>query len=441
MQQHSAADRALPRKIEKLVPDSAFYARLLDSERRIDALLMRKRLEIQATLAKPLRAHGTLRLYISNYAADQPSSSASAAAVPPSSPTSQQQQQTRVPNWTLRIEGRLLDSSLHPTTYVSSTSGHTRTSAGGALPSGTPTSAHPTPAHRFSHFVKQIAVELDRDPAQYRDSNIAEYTRLSATTAAAGTAGAAADFDGFEVKRAGDKDVKAKITLRFDCAPEKFKMSPELARILGFDPTGSKFAPSQLVSKADVVVGVWDYIKANNLLDQSDKRLVNCDAALKQLLGNDVVDFPNVPDLVTRHLYPPDPIVLHYTIRVDQEYTTAHYVYDVEVEWDDLPAKAQLHALASGSEHAREISDLDAQISAAIVALNNHRLKRDFMLSFARDPVVFLTKYLDSQARDMSTLMAGNMVSRSDARSAEFFQQEWMKDAVGKYLLARGGRA
>lgn len=68
---------------------------------------MRKRLDIQEAVGKPAKTMRTLRIFVSNTAADQP----------------MQQQQNDMdedaidlnggsaPSWTLRIEGRLLDVS------------------------------------------------------------------------------------------------------------------------------------------------------------------------------------------------------------------------------------------------------------------------------------------------------------------------------------------
>lgn len=76
---------------------------------------MRKRLDIQEAVGKPAKTLRTLRIFVSNTAADQP----------------MQQQQNDMdedaidlssgsaPSWTLRIEGRLLDVSTYIATVPS----------------------------------------------------------------------------------------------------------------------------------------------------------------------------------------------------------------------------------------------------------------------------------------------------------------------------------
>ncbi|KAI9189783.1 SWI/SNF and RSC complex subunit Ssr3 [Blastocladiella emersonii ATCC 22665] len=391
-----ALERNLPKKVEQIVPESEYYKRLQEAERKIDAVIQRKRLEIQDALAKPIKTRGTLRIFISNYAADQHLGAAEMA-------------EGRVPNWTLRIEGRLIDVQSATTTRSKS--------------------AAAPPPRKFTHFVKHIVVEVERDPHLYNESNIVEFLKPDKLDA---------EFDGFEVKRRGDTDVAVKITMRMDYGPDKFKVSDDLAKVIQFDVGGpNKVGLRQLRTKSQILLGVWQYIKHHNLLDADDKRIVNCDAHLKQIFNTNQILFPQIPDLITRHIFPPDPIVLHYVVKVDQEFTAAQHVYDVEVELDDVQTKSKLHAILTATDNQREIAELDAQISAAIVSLNNHRLKRDFMLAFAKDPVGFLNRFVESQSRDLQIILAGTSVNRSDARRADFYRQPWVRDAIVKYLASK----
>ncbi|KNE56504.1 hypothetical protein AMAG_02306 [Allomyces macrogynus ATCC 38327] len=376
-------ERNLPPKIENVVPEAALYKRMQETERKMDAIIMRKQVEIQDALAKPIKTRATLRIFVSNYAADQHHME----------PTYLLTGGDVVPNWTLRIEGRIIEAAA--------------------------TLAPTAPPRKFSHFVQQILVEMDRDPMAYAgEPNVAEYHKNDANPS---------EFDGFEVKRRGDMDVKVKIVIRLDYGQDKFKLSKELARVLGFD----------LMSKSEVVLGLWQYIKQQKLLDQDDKRVVNCDDSLRQIFGSNQVLFPQIPDLITRCLLPPDPIVINYVVKVDQDFTASQYAYDVQVDIDDLTTRTKLQSILAATDATREIADLDDQISAAITTLNNHRLKRDFLAAFAKDPLVFVNRYLESQNRDLEVILGTNAVNREEARRAEFYQQHWVRDAVVKYLTAK----
>ena len=52
------------------------------------------------------------------------------------------------------------------------------------------------------------------------------------------------------------------------------------------------------------------YIKSNRLQDAEDRRIVVCDDRLKQIFGMPKIMFPNLPELLSRHLFPADPVVL-----------------------------------------------------------------------------------------------------------------------------------
>ena len=57
--------------------------------------------------------------------------------------------------------------------------------------------------------------------------------------------------DGFEIKRKGDSNVKCKIFLNFDQQPRKYKLSEELADLLGVREE----------TKSGIIMGLWQYIK------------------------------------------------------------------------------------------------------------------------------------------------------------------------------------
>ena len=70
-------------------------------------------------------------------------------------------------------------------------------------------------------------------------------------------------------------------------------VSPELAAVIGAGP----------MPRSEVVKKLWVYIKKNNLQDQSNKRNINADAALKSVFGGKaVVNMFEMTKLVSKHL-------------------------------------------------------------------------------------------------------------------------------------------
>lgn len=69
--------------------------------------------------------------------------------------------------------------------------------------------------------------------------------------------------------------------------------SKELAAIVGSDP----------LTRGEVTKRVWDYIKANNLQDEKNRRNINADAKLKPIFGGKAqVSMFEMTKLVNGHL-------------------------------------------------------------------------------------------------------------------------------------------
>ena len=90
------SDKILPQKVRDLVPESQAYMDLLAFERKLDFTIMRKRLDIQEALKRPMKQKRKLRIFISN-------------TFYPGKPEGDQNEEPSVPSWELRVEGRLLE--------------------------------------------------------------------------------------------------------------------------------------------------------------------------------------------------------------------------------------------------------------------------------------------------------------------------------------------
>lgn len=72
---------------------------LLAFERKLDATIIRKRLDIQEALKRPMKQKRKLRIFISN------------TFYPPKLASEGEGQEGSVASWELRVEGRLLDDT------------------------------------------------------------------------------------------------------------------------------------------------------------------------------------------------------------------------------------------------------------------------------------------------------------------------------------------
>uniref|UniRef100_A0A672S2N4 SWI/SNF-related matrix-associated actin-dependent regulator of chromatin subfamily D member 3 n=1 Tax=Sinocyclocheilus grahami TaxID=75366 RepID=A0A672S2N4_SINGR len=171
------ADKILPQRIRELVPESQAYMDLLAFERKLDQTIMRKRVDIQEALKRPMKQKRKLRLYISN-------------TFNPAKPDAEDSEGS-IACWELRVEGKLLDDP-------------------GKM------------KRKFSSFFKSLVIELDKD-LYGPDNHLVEWHRTPTTQ----------ETDGFQVKRPGDVNVRCTLLLMLDYQPPQFKLDPRLARLLG----------------------------------------------------------------------------------------------------------------------------------------------------------------------------------------------------------------
>ena len=70
-------------------------------------------------------------------------------------------------------------------------------------------------------------------------------------------------------------------------------VSPELAKIIGNEP----------MPRTQIIKKIWDYIKANNLQDQENKRMINGDEQLKVVFaGKDQISMFELAKVVNNHV-------------------------------------------------------------------------------------------------------------------------------------------
>ena len=152
-----ASDLVISQKLRELVPESQAYMDLLSFERKLDATIIRKRLDIQEVLKKPMKTKRKLRIFITNTSYTNPAGKDNM----PSTTTNSEECQT---TWELKIEGRLLDE-------------------GQSKPDSR------APKRKFSSFFKSLIIELDKE-MYGPDSNFVEWHRSPTTQ----------ETDGFQVR-------------------------------------------------------------------------------------------------------------------------------------------------------------------------------------------------------------------------------------------------
>ncbi|XP_050441009.1 brahma-associated protein of 60 kDa [Adelges cooleyi] len=367
------ADKILPQKVRDLVPESQAYMDLLAFERKLDSTIMRKRLDIQEALKRPMKQKRKLRIFISNtfYPAKEPG----------------ENEEGSVASWELRVEGRLLEDSKNEPNKIK---------------------------RKFSSFFKSLVIELDKD-LYGPDNHLVEWHRTATTQ----------ETDGFQVKRPGDKNVRCTILLLLDYQPLQFKLDQRLARLLGVHTQ----------TRPVIISALWQFIKTHKLQDSHEKEYINCDKYLEQIFNCTRMKFAEVPQRLNTLLHPPDPIVINHIISVEGVEQKQTACYDIDVEVDDT-LKAQMNNFLLSTASQQEIQSLDNKIHETVETINQLKTNREFFLSFAKDPQQFIYKWIISQTRDLKTMtdVVGNP---EEERRAEFYYQPWTQEAVNRYFYSK----
>lgn len=370
------ADKILPQRVRDLVPESAAYMDLLSFERKLDATIMRKRLDILEGLKRPLKVKKKLRVFISN-------------TFYPSKAETEDGTES-VASWELRVEGRLLEENVKSSDQTKAMK------------------------RKFSSFFKSLVIELDKD-LYGPDNHLVEWHRTPQTQ----------ETDGFQVKRPGDQNVKCTVLLMLDYQPMQFKLDPRLARLLGIHTQ----------TRPVIINALWQYIKTHKLQDAHEREFINCDKYLEQIFDTPRIKFSEMPQRLHTLLMPPDPIVINHLISVDASDAKKTACYDIDVEIDDN-LKQQMNNFLLSTQSQAEISSLDNKIHETVETINQLKTSRDFLLGFARDPQGFIDSWLVSQSRDLK-IMTDVVGNPEEARYTEFYYEPWMQEAVLRYFYGK----
>jgi len=384
-------DKIIPQKVRDLVPDSQSYMDLLAFERKLDATIMRKRLDIQEALKRPIKIKKKLRVFITNQYYPGKQSSLQ------HQDNDNNNDEDCVPQWELKIEGRILD-----TDSVSSTANPT--------PPQTTVKLKPK---KFSSFFKSLVIELDKD-LYGPDNHLVEWHRTAQT----------AETDGFQVKRHGDQTLKCTILMLLDYQPPQFKLDPRLAKLLSI----------HTATRPVIIQSLWQYIKVHKLQDNQEKEFINLDKYLQQIFDCERIRFSDIPNKLNMHCMPPDPIVINHMINIESNEPKRMSIYDIDVDVDD-PIRDQMKNFltASQNQSLAEVAQLDSKIHEQIEQINQLRLSREFFMSFSEDPQDFINKWLVSQSNDIKSMLDLNG-NPEEERRAQFYHESWTDEAVCRYF-------
>lgn len=423
-----------------LARESPSYKKLVEMEERLDLAIMRKQQDIKETLKSQFYSESRVfRLYIFNTYRPQSTGTGTAGE--------------DIPSWSLRIQGQLLPKEEkfkdgQPVAPLGS-GANTNAAAGGsdlqkaaataqAIPG---VSAHEPsaqdgrsaapesnsvltgPPPKCSDIFKRIVIELDKD--LYPENNLIEWKRHDGS----------ASSDGFEISRAGSKEFTAKIFLYVDHKPEQFRLSWALSRLIGV----------RTDTRNGIFSGVWQYVKRMRLQCVDDRTAIRLDAGLKSLLGPanqnvEVLKLQQLFAIVKSHMGPAEPMIIEYQVKLSGDVVDNQDCYDIQVKVQDMTLlesarKAGVFGLSLSK--SEEFQALTEKHMVALEKVAHHKKRRVFFEGFCNNPVQFINHLILSQTRDLKVLGGGTGRNPEEERRSSFYQQQWVHEAVPRYLLRK----
>ncbi|KAK8134066.1 hypothetical protein PG984_006078 [Apiospora sp. TS-2023a] len=415
-------DKNLPDNIDECTIGEmgAKYRELRDFERRLDATMTRKRLDIVDSVNRSVKRWKTLRVWVSNTAEDQQWQN-NDLNVPAFDFSSNLE-----PTYRIKIEGRLLDDDDDlDKEDAGEEEDEDKMDEDGADAKSKATKA---PKYRFSHFFKALTVDF---PANRKGIDQSMEWKKPERTGPSTNLPASADFDELIFKRSGDEDMHIVINLTRHEDPERYAVEPALADIV--DKTEA--------TRQEVVMAVWDYIKFMGLQEDEEKRNFRCDDLLKKAFNIETGSIPLLYNYITPQLKPLPAVKLPYTIRVDEEFhkDPKPTVYDIRVAVDD-PLKEKMVTFLNNPGYAsmlKEVALLDDQLATIVQAVHVSKSKHAFLSSLSEDPATFVKDWLSSQKRDLDIIMGESIRGSGEHATTG---DEWRmggKDSVWNTINAK----
>lgn len=272
-------DRNLPDGIDDIVIGDGVqrYKAMRELERRLDALMMRKRLDVQDSVYRDAKQHGTLRLWISNTVSNQAwqYDAMDAGAFDFNSGIE--------PTFRVKIEGRLLDDVANSDAQDEKEEKGNASATEATIDDGeratkrqkmSPQPSSSTNRKKLSHFFRSIAIDFDR-PAKFQPDGYTriEWHRPEMPPASNIEPPREADFDRLEFERKADENINVTINLVKSEHPEQYRLARPLAELLDMEEA----------DRDTVLMGIWDYIKLAHVRMDEDKRHIYCDQRLQEV--------------------------------------------------------------------------------------------------------------------------------------------------------------
>jgi SWI/SNF-related matrix-associated actin-dependent regulator of chromatin subfamily D len=456
-------DREIPDGVENMVIGDVVqrYKALRDVERRLDAVIINKRLAVRDSGQRYERRLRTMRVWVSAKAMEKDGGDARM------DDAFDFGEDLGSGTYKMRIEGRLLpdedideDDDLEESeTDQKATMDLDKPDA--ATSDSKQTSKKTSNTQKFSHYFKQINIAFQ--PSRHALPNATvppplEWKKPEPLANNARPTSPEANFDALEFERRMDDAMQKVVITLYRDEPSgrvRGKLSEQLARLLD----------REYEDQSGAMMGLYRYVREKGLEEEGHPQRFRCDDMLRavsqyyfplynsatnqktQIFKRDSADFIYVPEVIAENIHPLPPITLNFTIRAPSSPTSSEpTIYDIPILVDD-PLDSFMSSLRQSTdpvnpEHVarlKQIAQLDADIALLVQGMGSSKAKIAFLNQLTADPVGFVRKWISSQKADEDVIMAEER-SRGQEWSRGGTSSIWASDSarenVGQ-LLAR----
>jgi SWI/SNF-related matrix-associated actin-dependent regulator of chromatin subfamily D len=121
---------------------------------------------------------------------------------------------------------------------------------------------------KFTNYIRSVVVELDnRNSPTYPEGNTVEWHASEPAV------------DGFEISRRGDINIDCRILIHVDHSPERFRVLPPLANLIGL----SEGTRSQIMS------AMWKLVKVAGAQDKEDASVIRPIGGIEKVSRSDTM--------------------------------------------------------------------------------------------------------------------------------------------------------
>jgi chromatin remodeling complex protein RSC6 len=224
--------------------------------------------------------------------------------------------------------------------------------------------------------------------------------------------------DEFVITRTSPLPTVARIHISLDADPPIFRLHQKLATLLGLEHE----------TMLGIVSRIMGYVSQHSLQDADDRRYINCDQELHEILGAARIAVCHIQKLIEKHIDVCEAFVVPYELSAKSD--TRVYEGIIDTHRDPVTAAPCLPPLPDAV--------FDSETMDVLRKIHTARTRHQFFSRLANNPREFLTEYVESQSNDVRVLQQGgglSQASREEASRARLWQQPWVEESVASYVI------